>query len=66
MPYDEVMHNWKAGVLRSGDKHSGPVVHSQPQAVAIMLSEKRAAESGKKEYQASGKLHEARMRKSQS
>ena len=40
MPSTEVMHKWKHGRLHSGSKH-GPVVHSQKQAVAIMLSEKR-------------------------
>ncbi len=50
MPYTEVMHKWKAGQLHSGSK-SGPKVSSQKQAIAIMLSEKRAAEKGKKEYQ---------------
>lgn len=49
MPYDEVMHKWKEGTLHSGSKH-GKKVKSQKQAVAIMLSEKRAAEHGKKEY----------------
>lgn len=52
MPYTEVMHKWKAGDLHSGGK-SGPRVKSQDQAVAIMLSEKRAAKAGKKEYQPS-------------
>lgn len=47
MPYTEVMHKWKAGTLRSGG--SGKRVKSQKQAVAIMLSEKRAAKS-KPEY----------------
>jgi hypothetical protein len=49
MPYDEVMSKWKSGDLHSGDK-SGPKVKNQKQAVAIMLSEKRAAQGGKKEY----------------
>ena len=49
MPWDEVMHKWKGGDLHSGSKH-GPKVKSQKQAVAIMLSEKRAAQGGKKEY----------------
>jgi len=49
MPWDEVMHKWKAGKLKSG---GGGKVKSQKQAVAIMLSEKRAAAHGKKEYQA--------------
>ncbi len=50
VPYTEVMSKWKAGTLRSGSK-KGPKVSSQKQAVAIMLSEKRAAKKGKKEYQ---------------
>lgn len=45
------MHKWKAGDLKSGG--SGQPVKSQSQAVAIMLSEKRKASAGKKEYQAS-------------
>lgn len=54
MPWDEVMHKWGAGKLHSGSK-KGPVVKSQKQAVAIMLSEKRAAKGGKKEYKSLGK-----------
>ena len=38
MPSSAVMHKWATGKLRSG---SGDKVHSQKQAVAIMLSEKR-------------------------
>jgi len=49
MPYDQVMSKFKAGTLKSGG--SGEPVKSQKQAVAIILSEKRAAEGGKKEYQ---------------
>ena len=49
MPFTNVMPQWKAGTLHSGSK-SGPVVHNQKQAVAIMLSEKRAAAKGKSEY----------------
>jgi hypothetical protein len=49
MPYTEVMHKWKSGQLHSGSK-KGPKVTSQKQAVAIMLSEKRKAKAGKKEY----------------
>lgn len=49
-PWNEVMHKWKAGTLKSGG--SGKKVKSQKQAVAIMLSEKRKAQAGKKEYQA--------------
>lgn len=50
MPYTEVMHKFGAGKLHSGSK-SGPAVKSKKQAIAIMLSEKRAGEGGKKEYQ---------------
>ena len=50
MPWDEVMHKWGQGKLHSGSK-SGPPVKNQKQAIAIMLSEKRAAQGGKKEYQ---------------
>lgn len=49
MPYDQVMSKWKAGTLKSGG--SGKPVGSQKQAVAIMLSEKRKADEGDKEYQ---------------
>ena len=49
MPYTEVMGKFKRGKLRSGS--SGKKVKSRKQAVAIMLSEKRAAKAGKKEYQ---------------
>jgi hypothetical protein len=50
VPWDEVMHKWKSGALKSGG--SGKPVKSQKQAVAIMLSEKRKAKAGKSEYQA--------------
>ena len=43
------MSKWGKGTLHSGSK-SGPKVKSQAQAVAIMLSEKRAAANGKTEY----------------
>ena len=52
MPWDKVMEKWKSGSLKSGG--GGKPVKSQKQAVAIMLSEKRAAEGGKTEYKASG------------
>lgn len=61
MPADEVMGKWKAGELHSGSK-SGPTVSSQKQAVAIMMSEKRAAAGGKKEYQ-SRRSRKGRMRR---
>jgi hypothetical protein len=49
MPFDQVMKKWKAGELHSGSP-KGPIVKGQKQAVAVMLSEKRAAEGGKAEY----------------
>ena len=52
MPWNEVMDKWKSGSLKSGNKETGKPVKNQKQAVAIMLSEKRAAEGGKKEYKA--------------
>ena len=57
MPWNEVMSKWKAGSLKSGG--SGKPVGSQKQAVAIMLSEKRKAQGGNKEYQAKGPLGKA-------
>jgi hypothetical protein len=53
-PYNQVMHKWKEGELHSGSK-KGPAVKSQKQAVAIMLSEKKAAAKGKAEYK--GEAH---------
>jgi hypothetical protein len=50
MPYDQVLHKFKTGKLHSGSKQ-GPLVQSRAQAIAIYLSEKRAAGKGKKEYQ---------------
>lgn len=47
MPWDQVMHKWKHGTLKSGG--SGKRVKSRKQAIAIMLSEKRKAGS-KPEY----------------
>lgn len=41
MPSSQVMHKFKTGKLRSGSKH-GKLVKSRKQAIAIMLSEKRA------------------------
>lgn len=59
MPWDEVMSKFKHGGLHSGSK-SGPKVQSRAQAVAIMLSEKRAAEGGKDEYASAKRRHKAR------
>lgn len=54
MPWDEVMHKFKHGGLHSGSK-SGPKVKDRNQAIAIMLSEKKAAGEGKSEYASSKK-----------
>ena len=53
MPYDQVMHKFKAGKLHSGSK-KGAKVKSRKQAIAIMMSEKRKAKAGKKEYKSHG------------
>jgi hypothetical protein len=50
MPYTDVMNKFKRGALHSGSP-SGPVVHNPQQAIAIRMSEKEAAEGGKKDYQ---------------
>lgn len=52
MPWNEVMHKWKAGTLKSGG--SGKTVSSRKQAIAIMLSEKRKAASNP-EYRPTGR-----------
>jgi hypothetical protein len=54
MPYTEVMHKFKTGNLHSGSK-KGPKVSNPKQAIAIMLSEKRAAAKGKSEYKSKGR-----------
>lgn len=54
MPYNEVMPKFGSGQLHSGSK-TGPKVSNPKQAVAIMLSEKRAAGAGKAEYKAKKK-----------
>jgi len=62
MPWDAVMKKWGQGKLKSGG--DGKPVKSQDQAVAIMLSEKRAAQGGKKEYQSSKALDGLKKAKS--
>ena len=52
MPWDEVLHKFKEGTLKSGD--SGEKVKSRDQAIAIMLSEKRKAKT-KPEYRSKKK-----------
>ena len=51
MPWNEVMSKFGKGKLHSGSK-KGPEVKNQAQAVAIMMSEKRKAQEGNKEYAA--------------
>jgi hypothetical protein len=53
-PWDETLSKFKSGKLHSGSK-AGPKVKNRKQAIAIMLSEKRKAQGGKKEYQAKGR-----------
>lgn len=53
MPWDEVMSKFKKGKLHSGSK-KGPKVKNRKQAIAIMMSEKRKAKGGKKEYKSKG------------
>jgi len=60
MPYTEVMPKWKKGELHSGSK-KGPIVKDHKQAIAIMLSEKKKADEGKKEYQAHAKGGEVKQ-----
>lgn len=43
------MGKFKRGALHHGSK-TGPVVKNRKEAIAIMLSEKRAAAGGKTEY----------------
>lgn len=61
MPFDQVMHKFKGGNLHSGSK-GGPAVKNRKQAIAIMLSEKRNADSGNTEYQPVGPSPEAKKK----
>lgn len=49
MPSSEVMHKFKEGTLRSGSAR-GPKVKNRKQAIAIMLSEKRAEDKNGGKY----------------
>ena len=64
MPWNEVMHKFKHGALHSGSK-SGKKVTNRKQAIAIMLSEKKKAGEGKKEYQPvdTGPSHKVRRKR---
>jgi len=61
MPFDQVMHKFKGGNLHSGSDN-GPKVNDRKQAIAIMLSEKRKAKAGKKEYQSVGPSDEMKQK----
>lgn len=50
MPWDKVMDKFKKDKLHSGSKKGKKVVDKK-QALAIMMSEKKAAGKGKTEYQ---------------
>ena len=61
MPWDQVLHKFKEGNLHSGSDN-GPKVSNRKQAVAIMLSEKRKAKAGNKEYQGVGPSDETKKK----
>ena len=62
MPWSEVMHKFKKGKLHSGGK-KGPKVNNRAQAIAIMMSEKGKAKSGKKpEYASVGPSDKVRRK----
>jgi len=65
LPWNEVLHKYKHGLLHSGSS-KGPKVKNRKQAIAIMLSEKREAKKGKKEYQGIGPSDEDSMIKNSS
>lgn len=50
MPWNEVPAKFSSGQLHSGSK-KGPIVKNPKQMTAILLSEKRKAQGGNKEYQ---------------
>ena len=54
MPADLVMKKYRSGQLHSGSK-SGPVVKNRKQAIAILLSEKRAEDDNGGTYPERGK-----------
>jgi len=62
IPFDQVMHKFKKGVLHSGSK-SGKQVKNRKQAIAIMMSEKRKAGEGKNEYKSKKKVSTAPSKK---
>ena len=59
MPSSEVMGKFKRGALHSGSK-TGKVVKGRKQAVAIMLSEKRAERANGGKYPEGGLLGKRR------
>lgn len=61
MPSEDVLHKYKHGTLHSGSKR-GPKVKSRKQAIAIMLSERRAEKAGKGHGKRRGYGRSARKR----
>jgi len=57
MPWNEVLGKFKSGTLHSGSK-GGPTVKSRPQALAIMLSEKKKSKTNP-EYRPKNSLYNA-------
>jgi len=47
MPSKNVMHKFKRGTLRSGNRKTGKRVTNPKQAIAIKLSEERAEKAGR-------------------
>lgn len=63
IPFSEVMGKFKKGILHSGSD-KGPEVKNRKQAVAIMLSEKKKADSGAKpEYKSNKGMKSKKMKK---
>lgn len=48
MPWDEVLSKYKRGAL---NRPNGKQVTNRKEAIAIMLSEKKKAQAGNREYQ---------------
>jgi Family of unknown function (DUF6496) len=60
MPWDQVLHKFKEGTLKSG---SGKPVTRREQAIAIMEDEREKAKEGNSEYQSSGDRMAALVKK---
>ncbi len=62
MPWQDVPHKFKHGILHSGSK-KGPVVKNRKQMQAILMSEKKKAGEGKTEYKSKKKVSTAPSKK---